>query len=124
MKDFSQEIKKFIEEINWIFAKTYAKTWPHEYIVSNRVNRELFIKLAQHIWDHGYVGNFYKRKIKYFDEAGFTYWTMRKIENPVHPVTLPWEEYLSKYDSDVINRCPKENTYEERLKRSDLPLDS
>ena len=117
MKDFPQEIKKFIGEVKWIFAKTYAKTWPHEYIVSNRVDRELFIKLAQHIWDYGYVANFYKRKIKYFDEDEFTYWTMRKIESS----TSSWEEYLSQYDSDVINRCPKENTYEERLKRGDLP---
>lgn len=31
-------VKQFIEEQDWIFAKTYADTWPHEYIVQERVD--------------------------------------------------------------------------------------
>jgi len=31
-----ENLKAFIEESEWIFAKTYAKTWPHEYIVQER----------------------------------------------------------------------------------------
>ncbi len=30
--DLSTPLKNFINSSNWIFAKTYAKTWPHEYI--------------------------------------------------------------------------------------------
>jgi len=29
-----ENIKEFIERTPWTFAKTYAKTWPHEYIVT------------------------------------------------------------------------------------------
>jgi len=50
---FSDELIKFIEECTWIFAKTYASTWPHEYIVQEDVNNNLYIKLAEHIDTYG-----------------------------------------------------------------------
>ncbi len=34
----SVALKKFITNSDWIFAKTYAKTWPHEYIVQEQVD--------------------------------------------------------------------------------------
>ena len=46
--ELSEDLKKFIENQNWIFAKTYAKTWPHEYIVQEKVDNDLFLKLANH----------------------------------------------------------------------------
>lgn len=29
---FPENVKTFIHETPWIFAKTYAETWPHEYL--------------------------------------------------------------------------------------------
>ena len=49
MTVFSDEVKSFIENTPWIFAKTYAKTWPHEYIVQEKVDNVLFLELAKHI---------------------------------------------------------------------------
>ena len=49
MERFSEELKKFINNSQWIFAKTYAATWPHYYIVRDRVDENLFIKMVQHI---------------------------------------------------------------------------
>lgn len=99
------ELRDFVGREKWTFAKTYAKTWPHEYVVRDRVDEALFVRLVEHIRAHGYLGRFYRMKITYFDEDGLTYWTMGA---PVDEET-------------VINRCPKENTYEERLKRGTLP---
>jgi len=45
MKKFSEDLKKFIASVDWIFAKTYASTWPHHYIVRKNVNENLFAKL-------------------------------------------------------------------------------
>ena len=53
----------------------------------------------------GYEGRFYQRAITYYEEAGLVYWTMG--------APLP--------ETTVINRCRKEDTYEERLKRGALP---
>ena len=97
--------KSFIEKSSWIFAKTYAKTWPHEYIVRDQVDEALFIALVEHIRANGYVGKFYKMDITYFDEDGMVYWTMG---DPIETTT-------------IINRCTKEQSYEYRLAHDDLP---
>jgi hypothetical protein len=102
---FSPDIKAFVSEENWTFAKTYAATWPHEYIVRNRVDEDLFLSLVRLIREHGYEGRFYRKQIVYFDEDGMVYWTMG----------APIEE------TTVVNRCTKEQTYEYRLEHGTLP---
>jgi hypothetical protein len=44
--EFSDRIKQFIENTKWTFAKTYAETWQHEYIVQEKVDNELFLELC------------------------------------------------------------------------------
>ena len=44
MTTFSDNIKSFIDNNTWIFAKTYAETWVHEYIVQEKVDNDLFIE--------------------------------------------------------------------------------
>jgi len=41
---FSDKIKFFIANSTWIFAKTYAETWSHEYIVQEKVDNDLLYK--------------------------------------------------------------------------------
>jgi hypothetical protein len=104
-KEFAQEVKLFIAEQDWIFAKTYAKTWPHEYLVREKVDEVLFVKMVEHIRANGYVGKFYKMDITYFDEDGMVYWTMgAQID-----------------ETTIINRCLKEQSYEYRLAHNNLP---
>jgi hypothetical protein len=69
------------------------------------VDEKLFVKTVQHIRRFGYKGWFYKRKITYFDEDGLVYGTMG---DPIN-------------ETIIINRCPKEDTYEYRLKMGTLP---
>lgn len=102
-----QGLKEFVDKTPWTFAKTYAKTWPHEYLVRDRVDRELFLQLVSHIREHGYQGSFYSKPITYFDEGGMVYWTMGA---PVEETT-------------IINRCPKEQSYEYRRDHGTLPED-
>jgi len=99
--EFSEKLKKFINKQDWIFAKTYAETWPHEYIVQERVENELFLKLAKHIDQFGYEEYFYQTKQIYFDYNGFTYWHMENI----------------------INRCIEKDTYQHRKKEGRLSED-
>jgi len=79
--------------------------WPHEYIVRDRVDDEMFVRLVKHIRVNGYVGRFYSKPITYFDYDGMTYWTMG----------APISETI------IINRCRKEDTYERRLAEGRLP---
>jgi len=113
MQELTDELRTFIESADWIYAKTYAATWPHHYIVKKRVDPILFTKLVEHIRKYGNQGSFYKTKITYFEEEGLVYWTM------VPPRDDP--DWYAAEEETIINRCPKENTYEYRLKMGTLP---
>ena len=101
---FPEELRKFVSEVKWTYAKTMPK-WPHEYIVRERVDEDLFVRLVRHIRANGYEGKFYRMSLTYFDEGGMVYWTMG----------APLEE------TTIINRCRKEDTYESRLLKGTLP---
>ncbi len=101
MSDFSEKLRAFITDSTWIFAKTYATTWPHEYIVQERVDNDLFLALANHIDRFGYESDFYSTKQIYFDFGGNTYWHM----------------------GNIINRCPESETYRRRKAEGRLPED-
>jgi hypothetical protein len=101
---FPAELLTFVNEQTWTFAKTMPE-WPHEYLVRDRVDEKLFVRLVEHIRSHGHEGHFYQRVITYYHEAGLVYWTMG----------APLAETI------IINRCKAQDTYEERPKRGTLP---
>lgn len=112
-KGWPEEIRRFIESAEWTFAKTYAATWPHEYIVKDRGDRELFLKTVIQIRENGYEGRFYRTKITYFEQDGLVYWTM------VPPAGDP--KWYPPEKETIINRCIKEDTYEYREEKGTLP---
>jgi hypothetical protein len=95
----SGKLEEFIKGTPWTFAKTYARYWPHEYIVRENVEAALFDELAGHIDRHGRESHFYGQKRAYFDHAGRTYWHM----------------------GNIINRCPEADTYRRREREGRLP---
>ena len=97
--ELSGKLKDFIQNQDWIFAKTYSETWPHEYIVQEQVDNELFLELAGHIDNFGFEDYFYNIKQQYFEYDSFTYWHMENI----------------------INRCLEKDTYRYRKKMGLLP---
>ena len=48
-------IKEFCDKQDWIFAKTYAKKAPHEYVVRNNINGndEEFMDVVNYIQENG-----------------------------------------------------------------------
>ena len=99
------DVKSFVAAQSWRFAKTYAATWPHWYIVRKNVDEASFLEFVGIIRKDGYKGKFYNKEIIYYDLDEYTYWTMGELIE----------------DTDIINRTFKKDTYEERLKRGDLP---
>ena len=104
MGKFSNKLCEFVSNEKWTFAKTMPE-WPHEYIVRRQVDEDLFVELVLHIRKYGYDDFFYSKKMTYFDQDGYTYWTMG----------APVEETI------IINRTQTENTYKQRLKNGTLP---
>ena len=103
-KAFPEELRRFVADERWTFARTMPD-WPHEYLVRERVDRDLFARTVLHIRSNGYVGLFYSRKITYYEEAGLVYWTMG----------APLEE------TTIINRCRREDSFESRSANGTLP---
>jgi len=98
-------LRAFVSSCQWKSAKTYAETWPHEYIVRDRVDQDKFVQLVHHIRAHGCPAPFYQTSYIYFNEDGRLYWTMGA---PVEETT-------------IINRSREEDSYEQRLKDGSLP---
>ena len=98
-------LRDFVKSCQWRFAKTYAQTWPHEYIVRDRVDRDKFIQLVQHIRAYGRPRPFYQKSYIYFSEDGKLYWTMGDAVE----------------ETTIINRCREEDSYEQRLIDGRLP---
>ncbi|MEI6171925.1 MAG: hypothetical protein WCQ45_05570 [bacterium] len=104
MQGFPDDVRAFVDRERWTFAKTMPE-WPHEYLVRDRVDETLFVRLVEHIRAYGYEGHFYRRPITYFEEGDWVFWTMGA---PVAETT-------------IINRCRSEDTYEARRKAGTLP---
>ncbi|NOR54812.1 MAG: hypothetical protein GQ531_01245 [Sulfurovum sp.] len=75
----SDNLIDFIKNTPWLFAKTYADTWIHEYIIQEKVDNYLFLQLAKHIDIFGHEEYFYKKKMTYFDYYGHLYWHMENF---------------------------------------------
>ena len=105
VQPYNDRLKNFINNVTWTYAKTMP-VWPHEYIVRGKVDENLFVETVKHIREFGYQDSFYQKPITYFEEDGLVYWTMGAPIN----------------DTTIINRCKKENSYEERLKNETLPI--
>jgi hypothetical protein len=103
-KNMPEELSVFISAENWTYAKTMPK-WPHEYLVRQKVDEILFVKLASFIRNNGYKGRFYSKPIIYYGYDGMVYWTMG----------APIEE------TTIINRCRKEDSFESRFESGTLP---
>lgn len=79
--------------------------WPHEYIVRENVDENLFVQLVQYIRTNGYKAKFYQKSLTYYDKCGLVYWTKGK---PIDRTT-------------IINRCRKEDIYNSCLMNDTLP---
>jgi len=99
-----EDLARFVQTERWTYARTMPK-WPHEYLVRERVDPELFERMVRHIRANGYEGRFYQAPITYFEEGGLVYWTMG----------APVEETI------IINRCRKEDSFEYRVEHGTLP---
>ena len=69
----------FINNNSWIFAKTYAQTAPHEYLVKRNLSEEdqkTLVEFAYFIKDNGYKKLFWTIEFTYFDIGDWMYWTM------------------------------------------------
>jgi len=97
-KKEEERITKFIGSNNWIFAKTYAKTAPHEYVIYDKLDEKTqkeykwFIKQIE---EKGIDEKFYQTTFRYLYFDGMKYWIHGTGED----------------DGGILNRDPAGNKY-------------
>jgi hypothetical protein len=99
-----EDLRRLVSEAKWTYAKAMPR-WPHEYIVRQQVDGDLFERLVRHIRSNGFEGRFYSRRLIYYEADGLLYWTMG----------APLDE------TTIVNRCKKEDSCESRLRSGTLP---
>ncbi len=91
-------LKKFIDGNTWIFAKTYAKTAPHEYVVYDKLDAEMqkeYDWFVRQIVEKGVDEKFYQATFRYLYFGDKKYWTYNTEER----------------EGGVLNRDPAINKY-------------
>lgn len=104
------EIIKFLEKQNWIFAKTYAKTAPHEYCLKSRVVGETseFVEACRYILENGFEGQWMgKFPNMYIYANGHVYWTMHPVAEEVILINR------SKTDDYIYNIFPRKKEFKD-----------
>jgi len=78
----NNNIEDIIEGQKRIFAKSYANTHPHEYIVKFKCsNPEEFDLLCEHIQKNGHYEFFFNKRGIYCSIGDYTYWVMGNVIN-------------------------------------------
>ncbi len=94
-----EEIRKFILENHWIFAKTYAKTLPHEYVVRKNVKKH-FNEFVLAIRNRGFKACFLDTEYIYLRFDGYFYWTMG---NSVNETIIINRAHTNDYDLKEVD---------------------
>lgn len=87
-----EEIRDFIGRYPWTYAKTYAKTAPHEYYVKEKLDdagQKDFVRFITFVREAGFSCKFGGYEHIYYEFEGRYYWTMGD----------PIEETI------ILNRC-------------------
>jgi hypothetical protein len=99
---FPDDVRHFVEATSWRFAKTYAATWPHEYVVRDAENAPMILALAHHIFERGIEGRFFSQIRKYHQEGGKVYWSMDPTPEATTLVNRCDETRPMKRDSQPV----------------------
>ena len=76
------DVERIIRSENWRFAKTYANSNPHEYIVRSKcTNVDFFDLLCEYIKNNGHLEYFYNHRGTYVSIGEYTYWQMGDVIN-------------------------------------------
>lgn len=104
--DIPQWFKDFMAKQSWIFAQSYAKKAPHEYIVRDDFNGsdDEFMSAVNFILQNGMTMCYYGYHNKYIYLEGKLYWVMR--DNEEDPTTVLNRSNTDEYEYSIRWKGP------------------
>ena len=109
MEPTVDEFLAIVSKLHWTFAKTYAKSWPHDYVVRGKsISPHDFSVSLAFIEQRGTPEDFYATKTTYLRLEGLLFWVTADGEPRADPTA-------------VLNRTYEELSYKDRLANRTLP---
>jgi len=71
-----EEAKIWITQQEFVYAKSYAKTFPHHYTTKDRCDRQKFEEFITLIREYGKCKSFFKKQMLYLELDEYEYWEM------------------------------------------------
>lgn len=91
-----REARCFLNEQEFIFAKSYSETFPHSYLQRRKATDESgFENFIRIIRSRGSVYSFFKKQYVYLEIDGFVYWEMGR--------PVPCVQVLNKAPFESLN---------------------
>ena len=87
MSEFTvNNARELISNLKWTFAKTYAKTSPHEYSVVKVGDpyRDEVVSFMKFIFDEGYEEKYYGHPFMVYKLDDRKYWSMAKKKEEIN----------------------------------------
>lgn len=101
-----KDINNFINNHNWIEAKSYSVSAPHEYLCKDYLDKEdypIFDKVVTFIRRNGISESFWRRSYIYFYLNGYKYWTMGDAVEDTIILNRTKAKHLTMYDEIAVN---------------------
>lgn len=117
------EALNFVNNANWVYAKSYSKTFPHFYTTRDRNDEKQFEEFLYYIRENSILKKFYSKEYLYLELDGYEYWEMGR------PIKAVQVLNRAKINDDAKYRFPappKENEaiLKEKLKIRDDYVDN
>jgi len=109
MEPALERFMKVLPGLKWTFATTYAKDWPHDYVVrSKTLAEDDFATVLAAIGQLGKDEEFYTAKTRYLRHDGLLYWVTADGDPAGDPTA-------------VVNRTFEQLSYQDRKSSGNLP---
>lgn len=114
---------EFLNQLNWKYAKSYSKTFPHYYAKKDDVeNKELWVKFVQFMRKNATIKTFYSKEYLYYELDGYEYWEMGRPARAVKIINkakINDNARYRKYKTCETN----EKILKEKLEQRDIYLE-
>ena len=100
----------WIKEQDFVYAKSYSKTFPHYYTTRNRCDEFYFELFLKTIREYGNVKSFFSNQYVYLELDGFEYWEMGRPINcvqvlnkaPINDLAYYRKKRVSSEDEKIL----------------------
>lgn len=105
-----EEAEEWIEKQEFVYAKSYSKTFPHFYTTRSRCDEFYFEQFIRLIREHGIVKGFFEKQYVYLELDGFEYWEMGRPINcvqvlnkaPINDLAYYRKKRVSSEDGKIL----------------------